>query len=110
MSSIFQPAINIAGQSYYNNGALGAGTTTVVAAGSNVNGIVVRTLLVTNTTVNAIFQLLGASRVLKSAICSIASAPFDLIAGLPLMIPAGQQLDISFNAATGSVQMSYDLR
>ena len=92
------------GATQYGNGSLPAGTTTVVAGGSNPNGIIVRTAII-----GAVVGSNTSIETTGAAFCVVAGANYFVYTGMGLLIPPGLPLLVLSASAGGSCNMSYDV-
>jgi hypothetical protein len=93
------------GATDYSNASLAAGDVTVVAAGSNVNGIIVRTV--------AMVSVAGGNSYLKASSTGhflLASGTnWTDYRGMGLLISPGVALIIFSNSAGGQAYLTYDV-
>jgi hypothetical protein len=92
------------GASAYSNASVATGVTTVVAAGANTNGLIIRTLCCTATPTAA--NLIRAGTI---PIIAVYNGAYTY-EGAGILVPAGQALDIeSGSGAAGILYITYDL-
>jgi methionine aminopeptidase len=93
------------GATDYANGALAAGDVIVVAAGSNINGIIVRTA--------AMVSVAGSNTYIKASTTGIMilahQATWVDYRGMGLLISPGVALIINSNLAGGQAYLTYDI-
>ncbi len=90
------------GNSSYSNSSLGVGTVTIVPAGSNPNGIIVRTGAVLGN--NTLLKTSGDAIFLGST-----GTTWNVYNGSGFLIPPGLPLEVLVNTAGSGAIVSYDI-
>src|SRR5579859_7753002 len=94
--------LNQVGGSTYS-GAPAIGTTTLVAGGANLNGIIVRSFVLASAGA-------GQACVLYAGAAQIGAASANYVwSYAPIMLPPGQALAINNTAAGAGANVSYDI-
>lgn len=98
-------ALQRRGTSNYSNGALPAGSTTIVAGGANVNGVVVRTISM-SAPANSITDLTDGASAGYFATPTAGNAFYN---GPGLIFPPGVAVVVRSTLVNGTAFITYDL-
>jgi hypothetical protein len=92
------------GATFFNNGALPAGNTTIVSAAANTTGLIVRTIALDGRAPSFVETNIGGAPLFG---CAPGATNYYLGAGI--LVPPGVALNVTSGAVNGGCYLTYDI-